>query len=88
MTFSEFAGVAGFHPERVSHELVGNRTVNLTGGEGKNIAVGLANEYLNRDFKSMLRILKLSRQKRFSGNFSTSRTVGNQHIWSRRSYLR
>ena len=36
---------------RIRNEMIWNRTVNLYGGAGKNIAMDLANEFLNRDFK-------------------------------------
>ncbi|XP_053406393.1 uncharacterized protein LOC123566698 [Mercenaria mercenaria] len=49
------AGISGFLPQRLSNEILWNRTVNIKGGEGRNIAMDLANEFINRDFKDNLK---------------------------------
>ena len=48
---SYYVGVAGCFSPYVSHEIVHNRTVNLNGGVGKNIALDRACEFLNAEFK-------------------------------------
>lgn len=44
-------GVNGFWGERVAADLVWNRTVNVRGGRGHNIAMDLENEFLNNAYK-------------------------------------
>jgi hypothetical protein len=46
-----FTGVNGWLPARLGHDLIHNRTANLRGGCGNNIALDLVNEFLNREFK-------------------------------------
>lgn len=43
--------IAGGTSERLRHQLVWNRTVNIQGGRGKNIPKDLYNEYLNKEYK-------------------------------------
>ena len=50
LTYSN-VGINGFYPERIQKEVTWNRTVNLNCGPGNNIAMDLANEFMNRDFK-------------------------------------
>ena len=45
--------IQGFQTQRLGHEIVWNRTANLTGGEGHNLPLDLVNEFLNRDFKGL-----------------------------------
>jgi hypothetical protein len=49
---SIFQGVAGFYRDHVIHDIVHNRTANVTGGEGKNLELDLVNEERNNDYKS------------------------------------
>ena len=46
-------GVNGWLTPRVANEIKWNRTVNLVGGEGRNIEMDLCNEFLNNEFKGM-----------------------------------
>ncbi|XP_035687479.1 uncharacterized protein LOC118423433 [Branchiostoma floridae] len=48
-------GIGGFLPERLRHDLTWNRVANLKGGPGSNIGLDLVNEFLNNDFKDMLK---------------------------------
>ena len=43
-----FTGFSSFLPERLRHDLLWNRTVNLIGGIGENIAADLANRFMNK----------------------------------------
>ena len=43
--------VQGWLCPKLAHEITWNRTVNLHGGAGHNIAKDLANEFLNNEFK-------------------------------------
>ncbi|XP_070559583.1 uncharacterized protein [Ptychodera flava] len=45
------AGVNGWLPRRLADELTWNRTANLHGGLGNNIALDFVNEFLNNEFK-------------------------------------
>ncbi|XP_014678664.1 PREDICTED: uncharacterized protein LOC106818475 [Priapulus caudatus] len=54
------AGVAGFLPKRLAMDTMWNRTINLHGGAGHNIPMDRVCEFLNDDFKE---ILKHSRGK-------------------------
>ena len=49
---SFFTGVSGWLPDHLAHDAVWNRTANLVGGPGKNLALDLVNEFENREFKS------------------------------------
>ncbi|XP_066264517.1 uncharacterized protein [Branchiostoma lanceolatum] len=49
------AGIGGFLPARLRHDLIWNRVANLKGGAGRNIGLDLVNEFLNNDFKEMLK---------------------------------
>ncbi|XP_070542604.1 uncharacterized protein [Ptychodera flava] len=49
------SGVSGWLPKRMAEEVTWNRTINLHGGEGKNIAMDLATEFLNNEFKGTLK---------------------------------
>lgn len=48
-------GMAGFYSQKIRQEMKWNRTVNIRGGEGNNIPMDLANEFLNKDFKNNLK---------------------------------
>jgi len=50
-----FAGIAGWWEDGVIHDAVHNRTVNLKGGRGHNLAMDRVCEFLNAEFKGMLR---------------------------------
>ncbi|XP_077862791.1 uncharacterized protein LOC102803909 [Saccoglossus kowalevskii] len=45
------AGVHGWLPKRLAHDLVWNRTINIHGGAGRNIGMDLGTEFLNNEFK-------------------------------------
>lgn len=49
------ADVQGWLPQRLRNELIWNRTANLQGKKGHNIALDLVNEFLNKDFKENLK---------------------------------
>ena len=51
-------GLAGWLPSRLRKDLTWNRTVNLTGGPGRNLAMDLVNEFLNNEFKGMHLLFK------------------------------
>ncbi|CAH1242413.1 Hypp6676 [Branchiostoma lanceolatum] len=48
-------GVGEFLPARLRHNLVWNRVGNVRGGAGRNVGLDLINEFLNNDFKEMLK---------------------------------
>ncbi len=48
-----FAGLAGYYPPRIQEEILWNRTINLQGGLGHNIAMDRVNEFHNAQFKGM-----------------------------------
>ncbi len=71
------SGIAGWYPGRIKHEATWNRTVNIHGGQGRNIAVDLMNEFLNLDFKEsakhargMLTPTEVSRASQLGGSFA------------------
>ena len=43
--------VLGFESDRLTHELMHERVVNLKGGAGRNIPLDLLNEFMNLEFK-------------------------------------
>ena len=43
-------GVAGWLPPRQANEVTWNRTCNVVGGPGHNLALDLKNEFDNKDF--------------------------------------
>ena len=49
-----FSGVSGWLPPRLVEEITHNRTVNLKGGPGHNIAMDRVCEFLNNDFKGSI----------------------------------
>ncbi|XP_011680810.2 uncharacterized protein LOC105446108 [Strongylocentrotus purpuratus] len=49
------AGVAGCLAERIRNEIVHNRTININGGAGRNVALDFFIEQLNHHFKEFLR---------------------------------
>ncbi|XP_056022213.1 uncharacterized protein LOC130055054 [Ostrea edulis] len=49
------AGISGWLPLRLQKDLLWNRTVNLSGGPGKNLEMDLVNEMLNKEFKESLK---------------------------------
>lgn len=51
---NHISGAAGWLPPRLMHETVHNRTVNLKGGKGRNIAMDRVCEFLNAEFKGVL----------------------------------
>jgi hypothetical protein len=53
------AGINGWLPQRLQKDLLWNRTVNLTGGAGKNLEMDLVNEMLNKEFKGIADILPI-----------------------------
>ena len=52
--FTYVIGVAGWMPLKIRQELIWNRTINYSGGQGRNIPSDLMNEFFNRIFKGML----------------------------------
>jgi hypothetical protein len=46
-----FSGVNGAVNSRIAHDLTWNRTANLRGGRGHNLALDYVNELLNKEFK-------------------------------------
>ena len=48
-------GISGFYPSRIAKEMTWNRVANLTGRVNGNIGLDLVNEFLNKDFKEMLK---------------------------------
>jgi len=46
-----FAGISGWYEPDLIHDVVHNRTVNLRGGLGHNIAMDRVCEFLNAEFK-------------------------------------
>ena len=49
-----FAGQHGWLSPRLAATIRWNRTANVNGGAGNNVALDLVNEHLNREFKRML----------------------------------
>jgi len=49
-----FAGISGWWEDNVIHDAVHNRTVNLKGGRGQNLAMDRVCEFLNAEFKGAL----------------------------------
>ena len=47
----QYAGINGWLNPRLAKEILHNRTVNLRGGLGRNIAMERVCEFLNDDFK-------------------------------------
>ena len=68
------SGVNGWLPARVAQEMIHNRTANIKGGLGNNIALDQVNEFLNNEFKGNLFFhycLKVAFQsKRYLGNMT------------------
>jgi hypothetical protein len=52
--------MSGWLPPCLRHEILHNRTVNLKGGKGKNLAMDRVNEFLNAEVKGMLHYHLLS----------------------------
>ena len=46
-----YAGISGWWEAETVHDVVHNRTVNLRGGRGHNVAMDLVCEFLNAEFK-------------------------------------
>ena len=44
-------GVNGALPPRVASDMLWNRTANLRGGDGRNLALDYVNELMNGEFK-------------------------------------
>ena len=53
-----FSGLSGWLPPRLAEEILHNRTVNLKGGKGKNIAMDRVCEFLNMEFKGTILCFK------------------------------
>jgi len=53
-------GISGWWESSLIDEVIHNRTVNLKGGVGHNIAMDRVCEFLNADFKGSLRMLYCS----------------------------
>lgn len=49
------SGVSGWYTPRMIHEVIHNRTVNLRGGKGQNVAMDRACEFLNAEFKGNIK---------------------------------
>lgn len=49
--FISFLGISGWLPLRLQKDMLWNRTVNLSGGPGKNLEMDLVNEMLNKEFR-------------------------------------
>ena len=68
--YSLLTDVNGGASKRIAHQIKWNRTVNLTGGKGKNNSMGVAMEILNKEFKQAVkscgRDLTPSAVKRYS----------------------
>lgn len=48
------AGTSGWWSQEFANNVVNNRTVNLRGGQGHNIAMDRVCEFLNADFKGKI----------------------------------
>ena len=55
LTHNMLAGINGFYTSRIAKDMTWNRVANLTGQENGNIGLDLLNEFLNRDYKEMLK---------------------------------
>ena len=54
------AGINGWLPEKLQEEIIWNRTVNYSGGMGRNLPADLMNEILNRLFKGKFHVVVLT----------------------------
>jgi len=51
MWFVVQSGISGWYESSIIHDVINNRTVNLRGGLGHNIAMDRVCEFLNAEFK-------------------------------------
>ena len=54
-----YSEISGWWPPRVAQEVVHNRTINLQGSKGHNIAMDRVCEFLNADFKGTKQNLQI-----------------------------
>ena len=55
--FFSLKGISGFYTPRIIEEVEHNRTVNIHGGEGKNVPMDRVCEFLNAEFKGNFKLL-------------------------------
>lgn len=74
------SSVKGWLPEKIRHDLRWNRTVNFTGGSGRNLPADLMNDILNQILNGLPKNQRDYFVSKISANANPSLSLGNESV--------